>query len=33
MLKELGYQEEDITIAFRKHYGPNDIMKMVRITD
>jgi hypothetical protein len=33
MLMELGYDESDITIAFRKHYGPNDIMKLLRYED
>lgn len=31
MLKELGYAEEDITIAFRKQYGAKDIEKLLRI--
>ncbi len=31
MLKELGYAEEDITIAFRKQYGPKDIESLLRI--
>ena len=33
MLMELGYDEADITVAFRKHYGPNDIMKLLRYED
>ena len=33
MLKELGYAEEDITIAFRKQYGANDIEKLLRIVN
>ena len=33
MLMELGYDEADITIAFRKHYEPNDIMKLLRYED
>ena len=33
MLTELGYDEADITIAFRKHYEPNDIMKLLRYED
>ena len=33
MLMELSYDESDITIAFRKHYGPNDIMKLLRYED
>lgn len=31
MLKGLGYAEEDITIAFRKQYGPKDIETLLRI--
>lgn len=31
MLKELGYAEENITIAFRKQYGPKDIESLLRI--
>jgi hypothetical protein len=31
MLKELGYAEEDITIAFRKQYGPKDIETLLKI--
>ena len=27
------YDEADITVAFRKHYGPNDIMKLLRYED
>ena len=33
MLMELGYDEADITIVFRKHYEPNDIMKLLRYED
>ena len=33
MLKELGYEEEDITIAFRKNYGPKDIQTLLKIQD
>jgi hypothetical protein len=33
MLKELGYAEEDITIAFRKNYGPKDIVSILKIED
>jgi hypothetical protein len=33
MLTELGYEEADITIAFRKHYDNNDIMKLLRYED
>ncbi len=33
MLKELGYAEEDITIAFRKQYGPKDLDKIVKILE
>ena len=31
MLTELGYQEENITIAFRKQYGSDDIMNLLKI--
>lgn len=33
MLKELGYAEEDITIAFRKQYGPKDMLSILRIEE
>ena len=33
MLVELGYDEADIIIAFRKQYEPNDIMKLLRYED
>ena len=33
MLKELGYAEEDITIAFRKNYGPKDVISILKIED
>ena len=33
MLKELGYAEEDITIAFRKQFGSKDVEKLLRIED
>lgn len=33
MLKDMGYQEENITIAFRKQYGSNDIMNLLKIED
>jgi hypothetical protein len=33
MLKELGYAEEDITIAFRKQFGSKDMEKLLRIED
>ncbi|MBQ8990226.1 MAG: DUF4230 domain-containing protein [Prevotella sp.] len=33
MLCEMGYQEENITIAFRKQYGTNDIMKLLKVED
>lgn len=33
MLKELGYAEEDITIAFRKQFGSKDIDKIVKILE
>ena len=33
MLVEMGYKEENITIAFRKTYGPKDIQKLLKIED
>jgi hypothetical protein len=33
MLVEMGYKEENITIAFRKSYGVNDIQKLLKIED
>ena len=33
MLKELGYAEEDITIAFRKQYSPKDMFSILRIEE
>ena len=33
MLKELGYAEEDITIAFRKQYGPKDMFSILKIEE
>lgn len=33
MLKELGYAEEDITIAFRKQYGPKDMFSILKIVE
>ena len=33
MLKELGYAEEDITIAFRKQYGPKDRFSILKIVE
>lgn len=33
MLVEMGYQEENITIAFRKHYEPKDIQTLLRLDD
>ena len=33
MLKELGYAEENITIAFRKQYGPKDMFSILRIEE
>ena len=33
MLVEMGYEEENITVAFRKHYGPKDIQTLIRIDD
>jgi p-aminobenzoyl-glutamate transporter AbgT len=29
MLTELGYKEQNITIAFRKQYNSNDIVRMI----
>ncbi len=33
MLRELGYAEEDITIAFRKQYGPKDMFSILKIVE
>ena len=33
MLKELGYAEENITIAFRKQYGPKDMFSILKIEE
>ena len=33
MLVEMGYKEENIIIAFRKTYGPQDIQKLLKIED
>ena len=33
MLTEMGYQEKNITIAFRKEYGINDIQGLLKIQD
>ena len=33
MLTEMGYREEDITIAFRKAYTPRDIQTLLKIED
>ena len=33
MLTEMGYREEDITIAFRKAYTPHDIQTLLKIED
>ena len=33
MLKEMGYEEQDITIAFRKPYGANDIKSLLKVED
>ena len=33
MLKEMGYEEQNITIAFRKQYGDNDIMNLLKIEE
>ena len=33
MLKELGYEEQNITIAFRKQYSPKDWQSLIKIND
>lgn len=33
MLKEMGYEEQDITIAYRHPYEANDIVKLLKIED
>lgn len=33
MLKEMGYKDENITIAFRKNYTPQDIQTLLKIED
>jgi len=33
MLAEMGYKEENITIAFRRSYGPKDIQSLLKIED
>lgn len=33
MLTEMGYQEENITIAYRKSFGPKDIQTLLKIED
>ncbi len=33
MLKEMGYQEENITISFRKQYGLDDIQGLLKFED
>ena len=33
MLKEIGYEEQNITIAFRKSYGTDDIRTLLKIED
>ena len=33
MLTELGYKEADITIAFRKQYEADDVLKLLKIDD
>ena len=33
MLVEMGYKEENITIAFRKQYGPKDIQTLLKLED
>ena len=30
MLKEMGYEEKNITVAFRKQYSANDILQLIR---
>ena len=30
MLKDLGYEEKNITVAFRKQYGADDILQLIR---
>ena len=30
MLKDMGYKEKNITVAFRKQYGANDILQLIR---
>lgn len=33
MLKEMGYEEQNITIAYRRPYDANDIVKLLKIED
>ena len=33
MLKDMGYREENITIAFRKRYGAEDIRQLLKLED
>ncbi len=33
MLKEMGFREEQIVVAFRKQFGPQDIQKLLRLED
>ena len=33
MLAEMGYEEKDITIAFRKEFGAADIQTLLKIED
>ena len=33
MLKEMGYKEENITVAFRKHYDAADMMRLIKMED
>ena len=33
MLKEMGYKEQNITIAYRHPYDANDIVKLLKIED
>ena len=30
MLKDMGYEEKNITVAFRKQYGADDILQLIR---
>jgi len=33
MMKEMGYREDQITVAFRKQFGPQDIQKLLKLED